>query len=90
MADSDADLVDTTLRALLGEVLGISAARVARFGETTLLFGDLPEFDSLAVASLLTGLEERFGILIEDDEAEAEDFMSYGRLLAFARGAALR
>ena len=36
------------------------------------------------LATLLTGLEERLHILIEDDDVEAEDFMTFGRLLAFA------
>ena len=79
-----ADSVDATLRALLAEVLGLPAARIAGFQQDTALFGALPEFDSMAVATLLTGLEERLQILIEDDDVEAEDFMTFGRLLAFA------
>lgn len=75
--------VDATLRALLSDVLGLEADRVAAFDEDTELFEALPEFDSMAVANLLTGIEERFHVLIEDDEVEAEDFMTYGRLLAF-------
>jgi len=39
----------------------------------------------MAVANLLTEMEERLGFLIEDDEVEAEDFMTYGRLLHFVR-----
>lgn len=78
------DRVDAALRALLVEVLGLPAPRVAGFETDTALFGALPEFDSMAVATLLTGLEERLHILIEDDDVEAEDFMSFGRLLAFA------
>lgn len=74
---------DAALRALLADVLGLSAERVATFEGETELFGSLPEFDSMAVAHLLTGIEERFHVVIEDDEVEAEDFMSYGRLLAF-------
>lgn len=74
---------DATLRALLSDVLGLSPERVAAFDTQTELFGALPEFDSMAVANLLTGVEERFHVLIEDDEVEAEDFMTYGRLLAF-------
>ena len=85
MARSDWDEVEQTLRALLADVLGMEPERVAAFGEQTELFGALPEFDSMAVASLLTGIEERFGVLIEDDEVEAEDFMTYGRLLHFVR-----
>ena len=78
------DSVDAALRALLADVLGLPAARVAEFERDTALFGALPEFDSMAVATLLTGLEERLDILIEDDDIEAEDLMTFGRLLAFA------
>jgi len=90
VADSEEQMVEATLRALLAEVLGISAKRVAAFDEMTPLFGALPEFDSMAVAALLTGIEERFAILIEDDDAEAEDFMTFGRLLSFVKRVALR
>ena len=40
---------------------------------------------TVAVATLLTGMEEKLHILIEDDDVEAEDFMTFGRLLAFAQ-----
>ena len=90
MADNEAQMVEATLRALLAEVLGISAKRVAAFDQGTALFGALPEFDSMAVAALLTGIEERFAILIEDDDAEAEDFMTYGRLLSFVKRMTLK
>ena len=85
MADSDCTEIETTLRALLADVLGIDAKRVATFDEQTELFGALPEFDSMAVASLLTGLEERLAVLIEDDDVDAEDFATFETLLAFAR-----
>ncbi|MBW0144951.1 acyl carrier protein [Sphingomicrobium clamense] len=88
-AKSDEDTVDATLRILLANTLGIDAARVARFDTGTELFGALPEFDSMAVAQLLTAMEERLGILIEDDDLEAEDLMTYGRLVAFAHRKAL-
>lgn len=76
--------VDATLRALLTDVLGLPKQRIAAFDVDTELFGALPEFDSLAVANLLTGIEERLSVVIEDDDVEAEDFMTYGRLLALA------
>jgi acyl carrier protein len=79
------DAADTALRGLLSDVLGLPEARVTQFSGATQLFGALPEFDSLAVANLLTEMEERLGFLIEDDEVEAEDFMTYGRLLHFVR-----
>ena len=85
MADTDWTETETTLRALLADVLGLEPARIARFDEATALFGALPEFESMAVATLLTGIEERFGVLIEDDDVDAEDFATYGTLLAFVR-----
>lgn len=89
MEPSDEAQVDATVRVLLCEVLGLDDARVAGFDAETELFGALPEFDSMAVANLLTAMEERLGILIEDDDLEAEDLMKYGRLVAFAHRKAL-
>ena len=89
MADTDWTESDATLRALLVDVLGLDTARIAGFTDATELFGALPEFDSMAVATLLTGIEERFGVLIEDDDVDAEDFASFGTLLAFVRRKAL-
>lgn len=74
---------DDALRALLADTLGLAPARVAAFTPDTALFGSLPEFDSMAVANLLTGIEERFHLVIEDDDAEAEDFLTFGTLTAF-------
>ncbi len=85
MAISDWSEIEATLRALLADVLGLDAARIAAFDEQTLLFGALPELDSMAVATLLTGIEERFGVMIEDADVEAEDFATFGTLLAFVK-----
>ena len=85
VADSDWDETETTLRALLADTLGLAPKRVAAFTDRSGLFGALPEVDSLAVATLLTGIEERFGFLIEDDDVEAEDFATFATLLAFVR-----
>ncbi|NNC47902.1 MAG: acyl carrier protein [Sphingomonas sp.] len=89
MIDSDIGIVDAGLKDLLAETLGLERDAVAEFEENTELFGALPEFDSMAVAHLLTALEERLGIEIEDDAVEAEDFMTFGRLTAMARRLAL-
>jgi acyl carrier protein len=86
----DSDEVDQTLRAVLVDVLGLGRDRVAAFTEATALFGALPEFDSMAVAGLLTELEERLGITIEDDEVDADMLESYGSLLHFAKAKALQ
>lgn len=77
--------VEAGLRGVLGDVLGISAARVAAFDVATPLFGALPELDSMAVAGLLTELEDRLGIVIDDDEIDGEMLESFGALLDFAK-----
>ena len=88
-APNDEIEVEATLRAVLTDVLGLDKARVAGFREETPLFGALPEFDSMAVAGLLTELEERLGILIEDHEVDADMMETFGALLTFARDKAL-
>lgn len=82
--------VDKVVRAVLRDVLGLSEARVAAFTETTPLFGALPELDSLAVAGVLTEIEDRLGILIEDDEVDGDMLESFGALTRFAADKALR
>ena len=83
---NDEPEVDATLRA----VLGLPTAQVAGFDDSTALFGALPEFDSMAVAGLLTELEERLGIVIEDHEVDADMLETYGALLTFTRAKALQ
>lgn len=89
MALNDAGEVDATVRATLTDVLGLSAERVAAFASTTPLFGAMPEFDSMAVAGVLTELEERLAIFIDDDEVDGELFETYGNLLSFVERKAL-
>ena len=71
------------MRAVLADVLGLSPARVAAFDAETPLFGALPELDSMAVASVLTELEDRLGILIEDDEVDGDMLETFGALTDF-------
>jgi acyl carrier protein len=72
------------LRAILSDVLGLERARVERFDAATGLFGHIPELDSMAVAGLLTEMEDRLGFTIDDDEVDADLLETYGALLAFA------
>ena len=76
---------DRKLRAILTDVLGLKPAQVDAFTQDTGLFGDLPELDSMAVAGLLTEMEDRLDIAIDEDEIAGELFETYGSLLAFAR-----
>ena len=77
------DDTDRALRAVLRDVLGLSAERAAALAADTGLFGHLPELDSMAVAGLLTEIEDRIGIVIEDDEVDGEMLETYGALLSF-------
>ena len=77
--------LDTELKGLIADVLGLDPAQAAAFGPESGLFGHLPELDSMAVAGLLTEMEDRLGIVIEDDDVDGEMLETYGGLLAFAR-----
>lgn len=74
---------DEELRKLLSNVLGLKPGQSDAFTADTGLFGHLPELDSMAVAGLLTELEDRFDIVIDEDEVDGDLFESYGSLLAF-------
>jgi acyl carrier protein len=75
---------DLLLRRILTDVLGLKQGQADSFTHQTGLFGHLPELDSMAVAGLLTEMEDRLDIFIEDDEVDGEMLESYGSLLAFA------
>ena len=81
--EEDLDLI---LRQVLSDVLGLSPERVAELDRDAGLFGHLPELDSMAVAGLLTELEDRLDILIEDDDIDGEMLESFGALLDFLSG----
>ena len=74
---------DRILRQVLQDVLGLAPARAAALSADTGLFGHLPELDSMAVAGLLTEIEDRLDIVIEDDEVDGEMLETYGALLGF-------
>lgn len=80
----DTRQIEDAVRGVLVDVLGVSRERAAKFDADTGLFGSLPELDSMAVAGLLTELEDRLGIVIDDDEVDGEMLESFGSLTAFA------
>ena len=47
------------------------------------LIGAIPEFDSMAVVTVLTMVEDEFGVDIDDDEVSAEIFETVGSLVEF-------
>ncbi|KPH61675.1 phosphopantetheine-binding protein [Novosphingobium aerophilum] len=79
------DETDLLLRRILTDVLGLKQGQAETFDADTGLFGHLPELDSMAVAGLLTELEDRLDIIIEDDEIDGEMLETFGALLEFAK-----
>jgi acyl carrier protein len=69
---------------ILDTTLGLRGRGLAFLPETRLL-GALPEFDSMAIVNLVTGLEERFGVRIDDDEIEGRLFATVASLQDFVR-----
>ena len=82
-AEGEAAL-DREHKSLIAAVLGLDREQAAGFDAETGLFGHLPELDSMAVAGLLTEMEDRLGIVIEDDDVDGEMLETYGALRAFA------
>jgi acyl carrier protein len=70
---------------LLDEILSLNG-RSAEFTASAPLLGAIPELDSMAVVALITGLEERFGFTVEDDEIEGSTFATVGSLVEFVDG----
>lgn len=53
------------------------------FDEDTALLGAIPEFDSMAVVTVITSIEETFGFDVDDDEISADVFETFGTLCTF-------
>jgi acyl carrier protein len=68
------------VRTILSTTLGL---RKLQLEPDTPLLGNLPELDSMAVANVITALEENFGIQIHDDEISARHFATLASLSAF-------
>jgi acyl carrier protein len=68
---------------VLDEVLSLNG-RSAQFTRDTHLLGAIPELDSMAVVALITGLEDRFGIVVDDD-IDGATFATVGSVVDFVR-----
>ncbi len=76
------DALFEDVKAVLVTTLGIQD-RAASLGPSSPLFGAVPELDSLAVLEVVTTLEARFGIIVEDEEFGGEIFETLGSLAGF-------
>ncbi len=77
--------IEDKTRTLLSDILGLSAEQVAAMNDDTELFGALPELDSMAVAGLLTEMEDRFDIIVDDEDVDGELFATFGNLVRFVQ-----
>ncbi|REL31125.1 acyl carrier protein [Thalassotalea euphylliae] len=73
--------LEVELKELIQESLQLD--EVTEWGADTEILGAIPEFDSMAIVTVLTLVEENYGIVIEDDEVSAEVFETLGSLTAF-------
>jgi acyl carrier protein len=73
--------LQTELQQLLKEILQLD--EVETWTPETEILGAIAEFDSMAIVTVLTAVEENYGIMIEDDEVSAEVFETLGSLVEF-------
>jgi acyl carrier protein len=67
---------------LLDDVLSLGG-RAQSFSDSTPLLGSVAELDSMAVVAVITAIEERFAVSVEDDEISGATFATVGTLVAF-------
>jgi acyl carrier protein len=77
--------VDSEVLTILEHVLNLRG-RSRSFTLQSPLLGSVPELDSMAVVSVITALEERFGFAVDDDEIDGSTFATVGALASFVDG----
>jgi acyl carrier protein len=68
----------------LRSVLALGPASAPLRGDSALM-GTVAELDSMAVVSILTALEDKFGFIVDDDEIDGRTFASVASLTAFVQ-----
>lgn len=76
--------VEQEVKDVLVKTLGVED-RADTIDASTPLLGSLPELDSMAVLELVSALEQRFGITVDDDDVTAEIFETLGALAQFVQ-----
>lgn len=71
------------VKRILRDTLALDQERVERLNENSPLLGDVVELDSVGVVSVLTAIEDEYGIAVEDDEISADVFKTLGTLTEF-------
>lgn len=76
----DPSLIEKSVIATLGSTLQLGD-RMDQLTVESQLLGEIPELDSMAVISVITALEEQFGVMFDDDEIGADTFETVGSLI---------
>lgn len=69
---------------ILRSTLGLDAAN-SKLDAGSALLGNVAELDSMAVVTVLTAIEERFGFVVDDDEVDGRTFATVGSLVGFVQ-----
>lgn len=75
-------MTQTQVRQILINTLNLDG-QASDLSLSSPLLGAIPELDSMAVVGIITSLEEYFGFSVHDDEISAENFETFGSLVAF-------
>ena len=70
------------IKTILRDTLNLGE-RAEKLTADSPLLGGLPEFDSMAVVTVVTMIEDELGITIEDDDLSADVFATVGTLAEF-------
>ena len=74
--------ITNQLKTVLDEALFLNG-RAQQWGDQMSLLGNVPELDSMAVMNVVSALELKFGIFVEDDDINAEVFATIESLAKF-------
>jgi len=75
--------IETEIRKVLGSELRVKKEVVERLTSETALLGNGVGLDSMEALTLVTALENRFSIQVDDQELTRELFRNLGTLAAF-------
>ena len=70
------------VKTIVADVLQLGS-RAENLDLDTPLLGNIPELDSMAVVTIITAIEDNFGIVVDDDEVSADTFETLGSLVKF-------
>lgn len=77
--------IEQEVLAILDDAMSLKG-RGLQFSRNTVLLGALPELDSMAVLAIISGLEARLGLTIDDDDIDGAAFATVGTLVDFVQG----